>query len=481
MPARLTIHLSVSDGSTRAALPCRVQVREVGGASYAPLGRPTQFPFGVGEQVGDQVWLDNEPWYYVAGSCEITLPTRTPLRLRVSAGPNFRPIDRELVLAEGQMTVRLALDRVRDIMHGWTAVEGRCHELTPHAAALQGAAEGLKCVNLLAWEVQRLSNDGKQYPHTPNLDAFSGQDAALERHGVRVVVNTYNRHSSLGAFSLLNCHREVLPLTSGDGEHGDDLTPLDWIDQCRRKKGLAVWSEPFSEFWVPGGAGVLAALLGTLDAVEITSSPKSFGNAARLWNSGLTLPVIAASGKRSNREILGRLRTLVRLDADDWVLATRAGRTLASNGAGVEFSLADVRTGGRIDDMSVALPFRVTAFGCDALEHVELVHNDRVIARRDRLAVGEVWEGDFAGTAGWIAVRCMSENLLTTPIWISRDCQSVARSEKDVVWISHALDRLTEWAENGAIWSSPLRKAAWLERVTKGRDELQKLAGPDRA
>src|SRR5262249_151094 len=84
-----------------------------------------------------------------------------------------------------------------------------CRRLPPPAAVLEGAAEGLDIVNVLADD-------------TPDLLAFSGGVPALEAHGCRAVVNTLNSHPVLGSLALLDSHRVVYPL-----RFGGDL-PDDW-------------------------------------------------------------------------------------------------------------------------------------------------------------------------------------------------------------------------------------------------------------
>ena len=110
-------------------------------------------------------------------------------------------------------------------------------------------AEGLAVVNLLAFETQLPSADGRTYPAAPNLTAFSGQQPALPSDDCLVVVNTLNTHPVLGAVALLNCHRIVFPLVFGVADATDDWSVCDWCDQCHRKGGLTLWSD------FAGGAG----------------------------------------------------------------------------------------------------------------------------------------------------------------------------------------------------------------------------------
>src|SRR5262249_11442216 len=152
---------------------------------------------------------------------------------------------------------------------GWVSIDTRCHFISPHAAALEAQAEGVDVVNLLAMPFPVLALDANTYITTPNILAFSGQIPAFDCEGCSVVVNTFNTHPVLGKLALLNSHRPVFPLTFG--EDTDDWGVCDWADQCHRKKGLVVWVDAFEPTGgITGSEALVAALLGKIDAVEVT-------------------------------------------------------------------------------------------------------------------------------------------------------------------------------------------------------------------
>ena len=167
-------------------------------------------------------------------------------------------------------------------------------------------------VNLLAMPFPVLALDANTYTTTPNLLAFSGQVPALERDGCSVVVNTLNTHPVLGKVALLNSHRPVFPLTFG-GEETDDWGVCDWCDQCHRKKGLTVWVDAFEPAGgVTGGEALVAAILGKIDAIEVTGESRKVPLLPwvyRLWDAGVLVPLVGASGKDSNRGVIGSVRT----------------------------------------------------------------------------------------------------------------------------------------------------------------------------
>jgi hypothetical protein len=334
----LTVHLRVNDAATGQPTPARLCVSAPDGTHFFPLGRSADFPTGRNEAVGGVVKLGGQRWFYSDGWCEIALPAGVPLRVQASKGPEFRPLDQTVTLGPGQMTLRFALERWTDPRaDGWVSVDTRCHFLTPHDALLEAAAEDLDVVNLLATPQPFPSLDGTAYPTVPNLTAFSGQTPALERHGRSVVVNTLNTHPVLGQVALLNSHRPVFPLTFG-GDEPDDWGLCDWCDQCHRKGGLVVWVDAFEPAGgLIGGEALVAAVLGKIDALEVTDRPRKVPLMPwvyRLWTAGYPVPLVGASGKDRNTVALGCVRTYARPEPGgrSWVEAARAGHTFVTSG-----------------------------------------------------------------------------------------------------------------------------------------------------
>jgi hypothetical protein len=296
----LNVHLRITDAHTGRPTQVRVRVTGPDGTHYPPLGRAAEFPAGRNEDVGGHLKLGRERWWYIDGACELPLPAGVPLRVQATKGPEFARLDETVTLGAGQISLRFALARWADRhADGWVSVDTRCHFLTPHAALLEAEAEGIDVVNLLAAPFPVLALDANTYPTTPNLLAFSGQVPALERGGRSVVVNTFNTHPVLGKVALLNSHRPVFPLTFG-GEDTDDWGVCDWCDQCHRKKGLTVWADAFEPTGgVTGGEALVAALLGKIDAIEVTAAPRKVPLLPwvyRLWDAGVLVPLVGANG-----------------------------------------------------------------------------------------------------------------------------------------------------------------------------------------
>jgi hypothetical protein len=366
--------------------------------------------------------------------------------VRATKGPEHTPLDQSVTLGAGQMALRYVIDRWTDSRaDGWVSLDARCHFLAPHAALLEAAAEDIDVVNLLVRPFAMLALDGNAYTTTPNLLAFSGQSPTLEAAGRAVTVNTLNTHPVLGQMALLHSHRPIFPLTFG-GDEADDWSICDWCDQCHRKGGLSVWVDAFEPAGgVTGGEALIAAILGKIDALEITNDPRKVPLLLwvyRLWDAGFLLPLLGASGKDSNRIALGHMRTYARLNGETWLDATRHGRTIVTNGPLLSMEC----TGNH-----VRASLRARSFP----ERVEIVANGRVVAAGEGSSEATVDE------PAWIAARCYSalgRFAHTSPVAIGTH----APKPDAVVALAKLVEQTREWIEIHGRFENLKRKAALL-------------------
>ncbi len=399
----LNVHLRFTDSLTKSLLPVRLRITGPTGGTFVPLGRLPIFPCGRAEELGGHVRLGGENFVTIDGGCEVPLPAGVPLRIRASHGPEYELLDHMVTLNPGQMALRFELTRWPISQVGWVSGDLRAHFLSPHAAALEGASEGLDFVQVLARSSSVLARDGNTYPVYSNICEFSGQAPALSAHGCEVFVNTLNTHPMLGSLALLNSHRIVHPLSFGGVDGPDDWSLCDWTDQCHRKNGLVVWVDAFRpEAGLLGGEALIARILGKIDAIEFDSQPRSQPFLPwyyRLLNAGFWTPLVGSSGKESNRTALGSMRTYAQLGSHgtgSWVEAVRAGRTFTSNGPLLKLEVVDRLATASVESQ---VPF----------EKLELVQNGRVVAT----AVADSGTRFTAelkcevAPHGWLAARCI--------------------------------------------------------------------------
>jgi hypothetical protein len=405
----LNVHLRVNDAATRKPTPVRLRVSDAAGNGSAPLGRLPVFAVGKGEDVGGQVRLGRDNWYHIDGSCEVALPAGVPLRIQATKGPEYTPLDETITLGAGQISLRFEIARWHQ--SDAVTVDTRAHFLSPHAALLEAAAEGVEVVNVLAMVHSFVGHDGNGYPMLSNITSFSGQKPALTSGGHDVYVNTFNTHHALGRLALLNSHRVVHPLVFGDPDGPDDWSLADWCGQCHRKGGLVVWADAFrSDRGILGGEALAALLLGAVDAIEFDAHARPqplLPWVYKLWDCGVKVPLVGGSGKESNRTPIGAMRTLVPLplppgeggtSKDRFLVAVRAGRTVVTNGPLLAFAVAE----GRV---------RATAESGVPFERLEIIGNGTVIAKVQAAPANGRFRAELdvpdSGTAGWVAARAV--------------------------------------------------------------------------
>lgn len=364
-----------------------------------------------------------------------------------------------MTLGAGQLTLRLTLRRNADQPGAdWLALDLRCHDLSPHLAALEGAAEGLDVVQLLARRLPFLSQDGNTYDIAPPLPVFSGQQPLLSRANTRVFVNTLNDHPILGRVALLHAHRPIFPLSCGDDEE-DDWSVGDWCDQCHRKGGLTVWVDAFEwgQTGLQGADALLSVLLGQVDAIEVCPAPRQtplFPWVYHLWNAGFLTPVVGASGKDSNRTLLGQVRTYAYSPDGDWVTAIKTRQCCVSDGP-----LLRIEQDGAV--------VRAATVPLDRSVMVELIADGEITAS----GAGEVQMQ--AVDAGWVAARFSGRRYGHTAPLLLRP--SFPRRMQAAAALRAAIERFRQWVETQGHFRQVRRRQQLLERCDAA---LKRLAEP---
>jgi len=489
-----TVHVRVNDAATGQPTPCRVRFSDPDGRYYAPFGRAATLVAlekNALEYEGSVLLsADSRPAAYIDGGCEIRLPPG-PIHVEITRGFEYRPIQTVVDQPAGKMAMRFTLERWADARaECWYSGDIRCHDLTPHAALLEGAAEDLAVVNLLSWRGR-------------HLVAFSGQRPALEAPGTQVVVNTFNTHRVLGQLALLNCHRIVFPLTFGVPDGPDAWTLGDWCNQCHRKQGLVVWTGPGYRGLIPYGEPFANLVLGQVDVLEV---PLLSEGLLRDWytmlDANLRVPLASGSGKAGPIDALGMPRTYARLAAGEpfayqpWIEAVRAGRTFVSAGPLLEFSVNGQEAGARVD---LPAPGRVAvsarARSILPFDRLEIVINGVAVAGVE--AVGKMpYEAQVEGNldiaaSGWIGARCWGRSVWkaggkaaaclahTSPVYLQ---VAGAPHRADPIKLAHLTDQLNQmlnWAEHGAQYENAAQRDALTGTFRSALAELVRRAGLD--
>jgi hypothetical protein len=495
----LSVHVRINDAATSKPTPVRLRLFDAAGAYRPPFGRLAEFATSPSQDVGGQLRLGGERFAYLDGAGEVHLPPG-PVTVEATKGPEYAPLRRTVTLGQGQISLRLAIDRWADLRaDGWYSGDTRALFLPPHAARLEAAAEDLAVVNLLALETP--PSEGRPSA-TPNLLAFSGSEPTLEAPGHLVAVNTLNAHPVLGTVSLLGCHRVVYPLRFG-GDLPDDWSVADWCDQCHRKKtGLVVWPDlPRLRDDAPQGEALSAAILGKVDAFEVSRfdepEPAVLGDWYRLLDCGLRLPLAGGSGKDSNGIALGAVRTYARLPEEatltyaGWLDAVRAGRTFVTNGPLLTLTVDDQPPGSTLTVPSEGRTVRLhaTARGVVPFDRLELLLNGSILAVKE--ASGNRQEArletEFQVTAsGWLAARCWSNERLadgqcvyahSSPVYLACVERPLKPSPEMTAPLEAVLERTLGWVRDTANPGSEKHRERLAGALEAARQELARRRG----
>ena len=497
-----TVHVRVNDAATSKPTPCRIRFTDAEGRYYAPLGRLTVFSTGWYEDAGGNVQIGDKKYAYIDGKCEIQLPAGL-LTVEISKGFEYKPLREQTMLTAGKLALRFTLERWADLRaDGWYSGDSGVRALAPHGALLEGAAEDVAVVNLLAEQTVLRGYDphdrrGTWNPAVPNIMAFSGQEPALQCPGCMVVVNTANHANHLGEVALLNSHRPVFPLDFGSGssEEAPGWTVADWCDQCHRKAGLVV-AHAFlihEHVLIDGRtricSGELLAdlILGKIDALNIGAVSGDREDILADWRAvlaaGFRAPLVGGSAKRSNRQPLGSPRTYAQLQPAQefaykgWIEAVRAGRTFVTNGPLLSFQVND-QWPGAVADLSsadAAVHIRAEARSLWPIDRLEVVCNGTVVGSANASAspahaVVEI-ELSLDGPA-WIAASCWGTDdpqypealwAHTSPVYVQIDGKRLQPNASTSAPLFAWLDHVHNWVMH--------------EAPCRGDQDRQRLAG----
>lgn len=528
-----TVHVRVNDAATGQPTPVRIRFTDREGTYYAPFGRLARFPPSLVEDDGGNVvqitpacrseeWLRRlrgltplvgrqqsvgveipfapQSYAYIDGTCEINLPAG-PLTVEICKGFEYRPIRQEVHLAPGKLALRFAIERWTDARsQGWYSGDIRAHALTPHGALLEGAAEDLAVVNLLA----RVEDSGQ----VSNIVAFSGQQPCLDRPGHLVVVNTFNAHRVLGGLALLNCHRVVYPLRSGWDER-DDWTLAEWCDQCHRKGGLVVWcGDPrFGQadaHDLAEGEGIADLVLGKVDAVEavdVTSNDPELQPDVRrlLLQCGLRVTPVAGGKKDSHEKVLGALRTYAHLQPGEpfsyksWIEAVRAGRTIITDGPLLTLEVHGQEPGATVDlPAPGTVRIRAEAKCLLPVHSLEILFNGQVVHQERPATPGPTLATEVElpiPASGWLVALCgafcddvppgrgsWGASAETAPVYLRVGGQPMRPDPQAVAWVLNHFDKTLTWAQTKARFPTDRQRERLLSILQSAREELQRRA-----
>jgi hypothetical protein len=173
-----------------------------------------------------------------------------------------------------------------------------------------------------------------------------------------------------------------------------------------------------------------------------------------------------------------------------WFEALKKGRTFATNGPLIEFTLGGQRVGDelKLEGAPAAVPFTAKLRSIVPVDHFEVVCNGRVAEALTLTGARD--SADIAGTlplkeSGWCVLRASSEDAeypvldnyvyaTTSPVYVTMGGKS-PRSPLDAKYFAAWIDRTVDTTSNYPDWNSLAEKEYVLKRLREARAVYQQL------
>ncbi|MGA9528100.1 MAG: CehA/McbA family metallohydrolase [Terriglobales bacterium] len=389
---------------------------------------------------------------------------------------------------------------------------------TPQHLIEQAAAEDLSIVeNLIVNKEQRVPDISY---FSPNIDPVSTNDHLL-LHGQEFHTSYWGH---LGLLNLTN-HFLIPGYAAYPNTAAASLYPTnaDVADMAHAQGALVGYVHPFDTFPDPAKDGSLTnelpvdVALGKVDYIEVVgfSDHKSTAEVwYKLLNCGFHLPTAAGTDFMGNyaslRGPIGLNRVYAEvpvtppkepLKIEPWLAAIKAGRTFATNGPLLNFSLGGQPIGGEVKmkshgDVPVqTIPFSAQLHSIVPIDHLQIVCNGKVVrelplgadpyAHEDRTYANV--DGSIPiDTSGWCVLRAFSDKAeypildiypyaTTSPIYITVEGAPL-HSPADAGYFIAWMDRLMAAARSNMSWNTEKEKQSVLNRIEEARKKYEDLA-----
>jgi hypothetical protein len=488
---KVWLHGKVVDGSSGRPTPVRLAFRSADGRYIPPYGHRTEINSAWFQDYGADLRIQDSSFAYVDGTFQIELPVGE-VYLEMSKGFEYEPVRKKLQIQPHQRELNLEISRFANLRaENWASADTHVHFLSPSTAILEGQAEGLNLINLLAAQWGDLFTNVGDLSNTP-LTSNDGE--------MVVWVGTENRQHLLGHLALLGGIGDpVFPMSASGPEEsyiGDPLwnSLAEWTDACRKRKGLVV----AVHFPYPTAELAADIALGKIDAVELAPTAMSeqfntlrFLDWYRYLNCGYRLPAVSGTDKMGAWIAAGAYRAYAYLGQHEftfpnWAKAVRAGNTFMTSGPLLFFQVD-----GRVPGSEVAiganggkLEARAEVRSTIPVHRLEIVMNGKVVAsREDKTGSREMvlHESISVPGPGWLAARCASRIVSagvrvaahTSPVYIAIPGRDLF-SAPVATYMLTLIDGAETWAKTLATRPDAERFARTLKVFSDAREKLHR-------
>ncbi|MCA9862178.1 MAG: CehA/McbA family metallohydrolase, partial [Thermomicrobiales bacterium] len=457
-PAHLPVTFRILAAETGQPVPVRFHLHGEAGEYLPPRGHHRLVNRFWYEDNAAEFVNGRNQYSYVDGECVVDLPLGRVFA-DISRGYEITPLRASFEVTPETREVVLQVERTLDWRaRGWVTANTHVHFLSPHVALLEGKAQGVNVLNLLAAQWGQMFSNVGDFDGRTTFGArdFGGDGEFLVRVGAE------NRQQVLGHISLLGYSGAMIhPLSSGgpaEAAIGDPLevTMADWAERCRQQGGLVVMPHAPN----PQCERAADIVLGLVDGIEVMTfnpydaqvNPYGLADWYRYLNIGLQPPLVAGSDKMTAASLLGGIRTYAWLGErpftyESWMDAVRNGHTFVTVGPLLEFSVqgqpagsmvALTAGGGTVDvsweAASVNVPIAEIEIVVNGLvaEQITVGGEMRHRGHASLPITGSSWialrvRGSYYGRPGDIAAHTSAVQVLTgdQPIFVQADAVAI--------------------------------------------------------
>ena len=452
-------------------------------------------------------------YFDTSGESEITVP---PGDVEVDVMRGFENrFERHKVEVKADsiatLTVKLVLlSGGTDATSNWVSGDVHVHmnyagtyRNTPAHLVEQAAAENLAIVEDLVVNKEQRIPDMAYF--SPQLDRASTADHLL-LHGQEF-------HTSYwGHLGLLNLtHNFILPgYAAYPNTAAASLYPANAnvADMAHEQGALVGYVHPFDSFPDPAKDDALTAelpadvALGKVDYIEVVgfSDHKSTAEVwYKLLNCGFRLPTAAGTDFMGNyaslRGPVGLNRVYAEVPAGPlrigpWLGAIKAGRTFATNGPLLRFSLGGQGIGGEVRlERKQEVRFSAELASIVPVDHLQVVCNGKVareLALDSNRSSAQVNGSIPLDASGWCVLRAFGDKAeypildlypyaTTSPVYVSVAGAPV-RSAADAAYFAAWVGRLISAARSNTSWNTEAEKESVLSMLQEARREYARMA-----
>jgi len=409
------------------------------------------------------------------------------------------------VKADSATQLTVAVDATSHWVSGDVHVHmnyGGTYRNTPAHLVEQATAENLGVVEDLVVNKEQRIPDIAYF--SPELDPVSTADHLL-LHGQEF-------HTSYwGHLGLLNLTRNfILPgYAAYPNTAAASLYPANAnvADMAHEQGALVGYVHPFDSFPDPAKDEHLTAelaadvALGKVDYIEVLgfSDHKSTAEVwYKLLNCGFRLPTAAGTDFMGNYASLRGPVGLNRVYAEvpsgplqigPWLAAIKAGRTFATNGPLLRFSLGGQAIGGEVRlEKKQEVRFSAEMNSMVPVDHLQIVCNGKVareLAMNSDRSSAHVDGSIPLDTGGWCVLRAFSDKAeypildlypyaTTSPVYVSVAGAPV-RNAADAAYFVAWVDRLISAARSNTSWNTEAEKESVLSMLQEARVKYAKM------